>query len=87
MELEFFVGIEACGDNLLEPGKDPPIDEGEGFRRGRICRVVVVEIRQKDAQGVANASVGIRETPPAADFEIFLRVSTSITNPCVSTAR
>ena len=62
MELEFFVGIEACSHNLLEAGENPPIDKGEGFRRGGICRVVVVEIRQKDAQRVANASVGIRET-------------------------
>ena len=62
MELEFFVGIEACGHDFLEAGENPPIDEGEGFRRGGICSVVVVEIRQKDAQRVANAPVGIRET-------------------------
>ena len=61
VELELFVGVEAGGDDFLQTREDPAVDEGERFGRGRICGVVVVEVREEDAERIANAAVGIRE--------------------------
>ena len=58
VELEFFVGVTAGVLHFGQSGQDPAVDRG-GLRFGG--RVIAVEVAEKDAQGVADASVGIAE--------------------------